>query len=104
MENQFTKAMADVLNERAAQSSREGFTTDHDDQHECMELAAAGACYAENAAIHREYDKTEEYECISAPPEWPWGGEWWKPKGCRQDLVRAAALIIAEIERIDRQQ
>jgi len=27
---------------------------------------------------------------------------WWKPKGPRRDLIRAAALIVAEIERIDR--
>jgi hypothetical protein len=27
---------------------------------------------------------------------------WWKPKDRRRDLVRAAALIIAEIERLDR--
>lgn len=39
----------------------------------------------------------------SAPdPFWPWQRKWWKPKDPRRDLVRAGALIIAEIERIDR--
>jgi hypothetical protein len=42
---------------------------------------------------------------------WPptWGAEWWKPTGAhddlnarRRDLVKAGALVIAEIERIDR--
>ena len=33
---------------------------------------------------------------------WPWALEWWKPKDRRRDLVRAAALIVAEIERLDR--
>ena len=33
---------------------------------------------------------------------WPWAASWWKPKNRRRDLVRAAALIVAEIERIDR--
>ncbi|AKQ30008.1 TPA: hypothetical protein JI225_05075 [Acinetobacter baumannii] len=28
---------------------------------------------------------------------------YWKPKSPRQDLVRAAALLIAEIERLDRE-
>lgn len=38
------------------------------------------------------------------PPTWPWGAEWWKPKEPRRDLVRAGALIIAEIERLDRRE
>lgn len=33
---------------------------------------------------------------------WPWSREWWKPKNPRRDLVKAGALIVAEIERLDR--
>lgn len=33
---------------------------------------------------------------------WPWALEWWKPKDNRRNLIRAAALVIAEIERLDR--
>lgn len=33
----------------------------------------------------------------------PWDEKWWKPKNPRRDLVKAGALILAEIERIDRQ-
>jgi hypothetical protein len=33
---------------------------------------------------------------------WPWHDDWWKPKDRRRDLIRAAALIVAEIERLDR--
>jgi hypothetical protein len=33
---------------------------------------------------------------------WPWDRKWWKPKDRRRDLVRAGALILAEIERLDR--
>lgn len=33
---------------------------------------------------------------------WPWDERWWKPEGGRRDLVKAGALIIAEIERLDR--
>ena len=36
------------------------------------------------------------------PSYWPWEPRWWKPKNPRRDLVRAAALLIAEIERLDR--
>ncbi|HEY1244085.1 MAG TPA: hypothetical protein VGF29_04560 [Hyphomicrobiaceae bacterium] len=33
----------------------------------------------------------------------PWPGDlaWWKPKDRRQGLIAAAALIVAEIERLD---
>ena len=37
-----------------------------------------------------------------APLGWPWEPSWWKPKGARRDLVRAAALCLAEIDRIKR--
>jgi len=33
---------------------------------------------------------------------WPWGKEWWKPSDRRRDLVKAGALIAAEIDRLDR--
>jgi len=38
----------------------------------------------------------------SRPDVWPWGGFTWKPTTPRRDLVKAAALILAEIERLDR--
>ena len=36
------------------------------------------------------------------PYYWPWDPAWWKPIDPRCDLVKAGALILAEIERIDR--
>jgi hypothetical protein len=33
---------------------------------------------------------------------WPFDGSWLKPKSAREDLVRAGALIAAEIDRLDR--
>ena len=33
---------------------------------------------------------------------WPWDAEWFKPSSSRRDLVKAAALLLAEIERDDR--
>ncbi len=40
---------------------------------------------------------------LSPPGGWPFADTFWKPKSPRQDLVRAAALLIAEIERLDRE-
>jgi hypothetical protein len=85
-------AIEDVMNERQRQIDAEGWTSDHDDQHVNGELRIAAACYAGDT---RKFFK-------AAPPKWPWSQAWWKPKSLRENLVRAAALIIAEIERLDR--
>lgn len=38
----------------------------------------------------------------SMPAEWPWARDWWKPGTPRRMLEKAAAMIISEMERIDR--
>ncbi len=93
-------AIGDVILERRRQQFDEKFSTEHDDGHKNGELAYAAAAYAQRAACALRSGTQEVYE---EPPNcWPWGREWWKPKDSRRDLVRAAALLIAEIERIDR--
>lgn len=91
-----TRAAIDVLEERERQITAEGWTPEHDDEHENGELAAAAATYATSAAdciVHvQPYQNT-----------WPWQNSWWKPTTPRRDLVKAAALILAEIERLDRE-
>lgn len=94
---QYTEgAIADVAAERRRQIEAEGWTPEHDDEHGAGELAAAAAAYAFSAATEGRY--------LAADPLgfWPWDTSWWKPRGARRDLVRAGALIVAEIERIDR--
>lgn len=95
------KAAGDVLEERKRQIEAEGCDSFHDDEHDAGELASAGACYAVEAAC-----KLHPYDGIGTEgktlPWWPWNRMDWKPKTPRQDLVRAAALIIAEIEKLDR--
>jgi hypothetical protein len=95
-----SNATNDVINERLRQQDSEGWTPEHDDQHTHGEMAAAALCYIGEVCWRRNHPQAA---LISAPPaEWPWDATWWKPKGDRADLVRAAALIIAEIERLDR--
>ena len=36
------------------------------------------------------------------PSYWPWAPSWWKPRDKRSNLIRAGALILADIERLDR--
>jgi hypothetical protein len=96
MSDFLTAAAHDVLSERRRQIESEGWTSEHDDQHHTGAMAKAAACYA-NPRKHRD-------PRIVTPLDWPqeWGAKWWKPKDRRHDLVRAAALILAEIERLDR--
>ncbi|CAA0096132.1 Uncharacterised protein [Starkeya nomas] len=98
-----SKAVIDVMNERDRQWNKEGFTPEHDDSHTEAELALAAGSYCESAARPNLLRRVAG-AAFTVPRLWPrgWSLDWWKPKNPRADLVRAAALIIAEIERIDR--
>ena len=91
-----SRAIIDVANERVRQVSDEGWTPAHDDRHDDGTLSQAAAVYALHACGYRgtTYGELEVWQ--------RWGGDWFKPKSVRRDLVRAAALIIADIERLDR--
>lgn len=98
-----TQAARDVLAERRRQVEKEGWTPEHDDEHTDGELALAAACYAIHPSLgdHRvSPDGTRD--SFRVPNLWPWAPGFWKPQMRRKDLVRAAALILAEIERLDR--
>lgn len=90
-----TAATRDVLAERQRQISVEGWKPEHDDEHGNGELASAAGCYIQG----HSYPPKEK---AGKPAAWPWTAEWWKPKDQRSNLVRAGALLLAEIERIDR--
>lgn len=88
-------ALEDIAAERQRQIAAEGWTPEHDDKHVNGELAGAAVCYALTAVKH--------WGALGATKQfWPWSPDWWKPNYNRRDLVKAAALIVAEIERLDR--
>lgn len=89
-EFQTTAAAHDVLAERLRQVEAEGMKTDGDDGYKAAELPRAAASYILNGANDE------------APAIWPWAKSWWKPRDARANYVRAGALILAEIERLDR--
>lgn len=98
-----SRALLDVIAERQRQISAEGWSLDHDDSHRNGDLAAAAACYALSAGWLSGYGFPWLLEGRRGCPDlWPWERAAWKPKDPRRDLVRAGALILAEIERIDR--
>lgn len=90
-----TAAARDVLAERQRQVSNEGWTPERDDQYTAGDMASAAACYATQGRYH--YPEPGE-----PGPNWPWAAEWWKPSTYRRNLEKAGALILAEIERLDR--
>ncbi|WP_274754765.1 MULTISPECIES: hypothetical protein [Comamonas] len=106
-----TPAARDVLAERKRQIESEGWKTERDDVYDTGEMALAAACYAAHsascAAIKAPHTARGVFVRTRSAQDfvgemWPWSADWWKPSGHRRNLEKAAALILAEIERIDR--
>ncbi len=85
-------AITDIIAERQRQQAVEGWSPEHDDTHDKAEMVFAAISYL-MAVVNPN----------ASHGWWPWDAAWWKPTNPRRDLVKAGALIAAEIERIDRQ-
>jgi hypothetical protein len=81
-----------IAAERERQVTGEGWTTDHDDEHADESMVAAALMYASEGT---------HYEA-SIEGIWPWDDKWWKPTDKIRNLVKAGALIAAEIDRLKR--
>ncbi|MFA5300246.1 MAG: hypothetical protein WC389_18820 [Lutibacter sp.] len=100
-----------IAEERKRQVEFEGWTPEHDDEHASFSMSTAGAIYALNLyqiKLITKYHNIKLAEEINEISDilWPWDGKWWKPTPddpVRQ-LVKAGALIAAEIDRILRQK
>lgn len=102
---QLAAAARDVLAERRRQVEDEQWTPEHDDRYRHRQLAMAAACYAAAVPVHDVLDCSDgriEKRVPAVSRAWPWAKAWWKPGTARQNLVKAGALILAEIERLDR--
>lgn len=98
------RSYIDVYHERMRQISTEGFSREHDDKYTGAELSRAALAYANIAALQGRFGITEGADLSQyGMHDWPWAKSWWKPScGARRNLVKAGALILAEIERLDR--
>lgn len=101
--NNIDKIIQDIKEERIRQIEKEGWSENHDNSHIKSELAMAAACYASPKPIYvASFFKSLGYNKYQEA--WPWGTEWDKrDKHTRvRQLTIAAALIVAEIERLNR--
>lgn len=91
-----TPAARDVLAERQRQITAEGYDSGRDDMATRGQLAIAAGCYAIWSG----------HPVLMGSFPWkrffPWDWKYWKPSTPRHNLIRAGALILAEIERLDR--
>lgn len=101
-----------IAEERQRQIDVEGWTPEHDNGHSKGELPAAAACYALADFWRRKY---KTFVTDNLPPQigsmlmagesiWPWDKAWWKPTpdDRQRELIKAAALLYAEWDRLER--
>src|SRR4051794_28113659 len=59
--------------ERRRQITQEGWTSEHDDQHDSGEMALAAALYASPTLL---YEKDERANVVAFKDPWPWDSRW----------------------------
>jgi len=105
-----------ISKERRRQVEKEGYAAEHDDEHDEGELALAAVCYASPQRIYILDERARAFMFIDP---WPWDAQWDKRytyesgntlpepgKYTRKErikfLVKAGALLAAEIDRLQR--
>ena len=105
----------ELVAERRRQIIALGYTPDHDDSHKDGSMALAAACYATPIRLYQKKDYATSVHFEDPFPWWDGDGRKYNGnvlipndsldyKDRRRMLVKAGALIIAEIQRIDRAQ
>lgn len=90
-----------IATERKRQIEKEGWTAEHDSEHSEGDLTEAAICYADVSVKQSEFGGERRHYKRVVPTNWPWDIEWWKPSMNRvRNLVKAGALIAAEIDKI----
>lgn len=96
------KALQDVADERGRQVNEEGYQRSHDDAHKDGALALAAAAYIghsiKDLGQYGPPDGQDDDVAVLISMA-PWSI---RAKAPRDSLVKAAALLVAEIERRDR--
>ena len=96
---EMTQGLRDVIDERHRQKHVLNWSPEHDLGYKNHELVMAAMNYADPLAATPEHKET--------PPKaafWPWSLDWWRPSSYRRNLIKAIALLLAELDRHDAEQ
>lgn len=91
-----------IAEERQRQIEAEGWTPEHDDQHQEEEMARAAACYS----MPRKFRNSPMGQLTVWGFLWPWALKWWKTtdketiEGRIREHQKAGALNASEIDRL----
>jgi hypothetical protein len=98
-----------ITEERKRQIKDKGYDDKRDDEQDKGELVKAAQCYLEHVSLKsyvmnfKDYytNNLKLYKELYLPNNWPpdWSAESWNPESPIRDLVKAAALIAAEVDR-----
>lgn len=99
--NKYAQLMAE---ERERQISEEGWSPEHDDEHVNGELANVAACFSATNELYLYSKHSDGLHNMTACHLYPWEDKYYKKasKNRKQQLIVAGALIIAELERLER--
>jgi hypothetical protein len=95
-----------IAEERKRQIKKEGFSSARDSvRHKGGELTDAAICYATVGSAQLRGSSVEEWPVDmfgnDTHTDWPWEDQWYKPSPhAERNLVKAGALIAAELDRI----
>lgn len=107
MTQRMTPGVAAIAAERHRQIADEGYTPQHDAEHGSGQLVSAATAYLRYAASHLGAPRlAAQRSGISRPGFgwWPWDDASFKPGEPLDALVKAGALIAAEIDRLTAQK
>lgn len=94
------RSTVSVMTERLEQIFKHGYDQAHDNEHPLINLVLAASCYG-GVAFSVLYGNSPLAAQRYYAPVWPWQPESFKPRDTRANLVKAAALLLAAIDRLD---
>lgn len=101
-EPELIRVLGDVADERVRQEGK-GYSAAHDDKLRSGELGQAAAAYATYAALQIQRTGAGRLAPPVVPDSWPfWTAGFVAEENPRDNLIKAIALAVAEVERLDR--